>query len=457
MEELEEGQMRLQQMLTQRHVAPFRAEAQVRQSFWGVCVWFILFIHVCVYVCVYEWTRRLTRHAPNPTPTQPRQERLNTLYDTADTLERWIKVQLMWCSLESVFLGGDIAKQMPAEAKKFAKIDKVNTYMQCKRVGFGGVWGCISLCLCVCIHGRLCLCIYTHTHVRASHVTPLIQTNPTTQPTPHHQDWAKMMTTSHATGKVVEAASNEGLRAMLPVMHAELEKCQKSLEGYLEQKRNKFPRFFFVSNPGLLTILSQGSDPLSMNEHYEKVFDALECVEHRKSDRTVIEAMYGDEQRVPFNQPVRAVGNIEDWLADLLKRMQLTMKDLCRACAIDVAAVGNDIAGGGLRRFVDAHIAQFALLGVQLLWTMDCQMALEQGRAKKNIVKETAAKQLAVLQEMSSWCLQDLGSKVRLGLCVCLSMVYDDPPIQPAHTDSPEPTQHPTPTHAQKHRRTGAR
>ena len=46
------------------------------------------------------------------------------LSETAETLERWTKVQMMWCSLESVFTGGDIAKQMPVEAKKFQKVDK---------------------------------------------------------------------------------------------------------------------------------------------------------------------------------------------------------------------------------------------------------------------------------------------------------------------------------------------
>jgi hypothetical protein len=49
---------------------------------------------------------------------------LTQLSDTSDTLEMWVKVQMLWTSLESVFLGGDIAKQMPFEAKKFVKINK---------------------------------------------------------------------------------------------------------------------------------------------------------------------------------------------------------------------------------------------------------------------------------------------------------------------------------------------
>lgn len=49
---------------------------------------------------------------------------MNDLSNATDSLELWVKVQLLWTSLESVFMGGDIAKQMPIEAKKFVKIDK---------------------------------------------------------------------------------------------------------------------------------------------------------------------------------------------------------------------------------------------------------------------------------------------------------------------------------------------
>lgn len=55
------------------------------------------------------------------------------------------------------------------------------------------------------------------------------------------------------------------------------------------------------------------------------------------------------------------------------------MKDLTRICAADVANVGSDISR--LRGFVDSSYAQFALLGVQLMWTTDVQSALEQASA----------------------------------------------------------------------------
>ena len=73
--------------------------------------------------------------------------------------------------------------------------------------------------------------------------------------------WQKIMAKASDTQNVIESCANELLKQCPPVMYSELEKCQKSLEGYLEQKRNKFPRFYFVSNPELLLILSQGSDP----------------------------------------------------------------------------------------------------------------------------------------------------------------------------------------------------
>jgi hypothetical protein len=68
----------------------------------------------------------------------------------------------------------------------------------------------------------------------------------------------------------------------LPSLFGELEKCQKSLEGYLEQKRKKFPRFCFVSNPLLLLILFRGSDPAAVQQYYEKIFDSIVHVVHER-------------------------------------------------------------------------------------------------------------------------------------------------------------------------------
>lgn len=94
------------------------------------------------------------------------------------------------------------------------------------------------------------------------------------------KDWAKLMQKATDTGLVTEACANELLRSSLPVMYSELEKCQKSLEGYLEQKRSKFPRFYFVSNPGLLVILSQG-ESRRLNQQHSYGYSARHAAERR--------------------------------------------------------------------------------------------------------------------------------------------------------------------------------
>lgn len=305
-EELEEAQMNLQTQLTMRYIAFFRERATGK---------------------------------------------LKELSDTCETLELWQKVQLLWCSLESVFLGGDIAKQMPLVAKRFQKIDK---------------------------------------------------------------DFVNLMGRASEQGVVVSACGNELLRLSLPVMFEELEKCQKSLEGYLEQKRNKFPRFYFVSNPVLLQILSQGSDPLAVQQYYEKIFDSISYVDHAPKDKFVINGMVSREgraeERIPFRRPVRVAGNIEDWLMDVLREMQRTMKALCEEAAAEVLGASGDL--GQLRGFVDNACGQYALLGLQLMWTADCEAALGACRRDKNSLKAANKKALDVLTVLSSWCLQDLGTKM---------------------------------------------
>ena len=93
-----------------------------------------------------------------------------------------------------------------------------------------------------------------------------------------------MVTHASDTKNVVATCcGTELLRTLLPHLTEQLELCQKSLTAYLETKRAEFPRFYFVSDPTLLEILSLGSDPPSVVPHFQSgLFDSLTSVSFDK-------------------------------------------------------------------------------------------------------------------------------------------------------------------------------
>ncbi|XP_052023863.1 dynein axonemal heavy chain 10 [Apodemus sylvaticus] len=186
-----------------------------------------------------------------------------TLSLIGEVIEIWMLVQRKWMYLESIFIGGDIRSQLPEEAKKFDNIDRI----------FKRIMG-------------------------ETLKDPVIK-------------------------RCCEAPNR--LHDLQTISEG-LEKCQKSLNDYLDSKRNAFPRFFFISDDELLSILGN-SDPLCVQEHMIKMYDNIAMLRFLDGDsgEKLVSAMISAEGEVMnFRKIIRAEGRVEDWMTAVLNEMRRT-------------------------------------------------------------------------------------------------------------------------------------
>jgi dynein heavy chain, axonemal len=278
-----------------------------------------------------------------------------------ETLDKWIKIQALWVNLMPVFTSGDIAMSLPAAAKKFKVIDK---------------------------------------------------------------QWLKLMERAHEQKNVIRCCKDDILQQSLPQLGEDLNFCERQLADFLEDKRGKFPRFYFVASTDLLTILSVGSDPTQLQDDFEKMFDAIKRVSFDGEDKFLItEISYllaGVEENIPLQEPVRGEGNIEDYLQRLEKEMMRSVKVVCHSGSQDIVTTKS------IPDYCRGYQSQVALLGIQMIWNHKMTECLEKPQKEK--VAEFAKKLREVREinfQLSDMCLDgtmDRIQRTKIETCVTINV-----------------------------------
>lgn len=98
------------------------------------------------------------------------------------------------------------------------------------------------------------------------------------------------------------------------------------MNEYLEKKREKFARFYFLSNDDLLEILSQTKEPTAVQPHLKKVFENIHSIEFDYK-KHIIAMFSAEKEKVDFVDYVNPnEKNVEDWMNEVEDMMRQSVR-----------------------------------------------------------------------------------------------------------------------------------
>ena len=266
-------------------------------------------------------------------------------------LEAWMEVQRQWCSLEAIFIGSeDIREQLPEDAKRFDGIDA---------------------------------------------------------------SFKEQMSDASQTPNPLEACLKDGRQESFDAALAALELCNRSLSEYLETKRKKFPRFYFISQVDLVDTLSKGKYPPAVQEHFSKFTDCIGGIIWDKDPETgaeigVCKGMFAtDKERVNFVTDFECRGPVEEWLLELMINCNVQFRSQLETSVNDYIEMARD-------RWLDKYCAQLCITTCQVWWTSEVSQAferLEQGNDQA--MKEYSTAQIANLNVYIEYVLGEMTGEMR--------------------------------------------
>lgn len=137
-------------------------------------------------------------------------------------------------------------------------------------------------------------------------------------------EFRNILLTLNSSIKVNAIFSIPGIKDTLEMLIDQLEKCQKALNDFLEDKRNKFARLYFLGDDDLLEFLAKSKDKSVIKNNLKKLYQGITNLQISESSGklmiTSMESSLGEN--VKLREEVQIVDELEKWLNDLTLEMR---------------------------------------------------------------------------------------------------------------------------------------